>query len=212
MSNARMKKGEEKLLALFCHQPFCHTYCIFVEICGKIGYHRPPMVRGCSDNLTESGKPRPGVSTAWPVGRTRWGPRRGTLLVSGWPGNGPGQHYRLALVGLAAPSRRESLSLLSRVLELDPKNKRARAAIRWGRRRGPSSEPSPGSSPKEDAASGLDPLVADQPTERSSPFTVGIPGRIGLQRDACNRQRPRRRLAVERPPSGSVGSLDPWDC
>jgi len=91
-----------------------------------------------------------------------------------------------ALLWLAwlAPSGRESLSLLSRVLELDPKNERARAAIRWARRRRPGSQPSPGRSPQGDAASGLDPLVADRPKERSSPVTLGIPGRIELLRDA----------------------------
>lgn len=42
----------------------------------------------------------------------------------------------VALLWLAwlAPSREESLALLSRVLELDPTNERARAGIRWARR------------------------------------------------------------------------------
>jgi lipoprotein-anchoring transpeptidase ErfK/SrfK len=42
-----------------------------------------------------------------------------------------------ALLWLAwlAPTQRESLSLLGRALELDPKNERAREAIRWARRR-----------------------------------------------------------------------------
>jgi ABC-type dipeptide/oligopeptide/nickel transport system permease component len=46
----------------------------------------------------------------------------------------------VALLHLAwlAPTRYESLVLLSRVMELDPKNKRARAGIRWARRRPPS--------------------------------------------------------------------------
>ena len=34
-----------------------------------------------------------------------------------------------------APTRQESLSLLARVLDLNPSNERARAAIRWARRR-----------------------------------------------------------------------------
>ena len=97
-----------------------------------------------------------------------------------------------ALLWLAwlAPSRRESLSLLSRVLELDPKNEPARAAICWARRRHPSREPSRSSSPQEDAASGLDPLVADQPKEGSSPFRLGIPGRIALLRDGLQSSEP----------------------
>ena len=42
-----------------------------------------------------------------------------------------------ALLWLAwlAPTRQESLALLSHVLELDPENERARAGIRWARRR-----------------------------------------------------------------------------
>ena len=42
-----------------------------------------------------------------------------------------------ALLWLAwlAPAKRESLTLFSRVLELDPKNEHARAGIRWARRR-----------------------------------------------------------------------------
>ena len=42
-----------------------------------------------------------------------------------------------ALLWLAwlAPTRQESLALLSRVLELDPKNERAHAGVRWARRR-----------------------------------------------------------------------------
>ena len=43
----------------------------------------------------------------------------------------------VALLWLAwlAPTRQESLELLSHVLELDPKNERARAALRWARSR-----------------------------------------------------------------------------
>src|SRR5512136_820724 len=43
----------------------------------------------------------------------------------------------VALLWLAwlAPDREESLVLFSRVLELDPKNERAHAGIRWARRR-----------------------------------------------------------------------------
>ncbi len=64
-----------------------------------------------------------------------------------------------ALLWLAwlAPAQDESLVLLSRVLELDPKNERARAAIRWARCRPSISQDSPG-------APGGDELVgADQP-------------------------------------------------
>jgi lipoprotein-anchoring transpeptidase ErfK/SrfK len=55
-----------------------------------------------------------------------------------------------------APTRHESLALLSRVLELDPKNKRAHAAIRWTRRRPSISQVSP------DVPDGGDLLDADQ--------------------------------------------------
>jgi tetratricopeptide (TPR) repeat protein len=43
----------------------------------------------------------------------------------------------VALLWLAwlAPSREESLALLVQVLEIDPRNERAHAGIRWARRR-----------------------------------------------------------------------------
>lgn len=75
-----------------------------------------------------------------------------------------------ALLWLAwlAPTRHESLVLLSRVLELDPKNERAHAAIRWTRRRPTISQASP------DAPGGDDLFDADQP-----PKVQGIHRLIG---------------------------------
>jgi lipoprotein-anchoring transpeptidase ErfK/SrfK len=64
-----------------------------------------------------------------------------------------------ALLWLAwlAPTRDESLVLLSHVLELDPGNERARAAVRWARRRPSIGRDSP------DAPGGDDLFDADQP-------------------------------------------------
>ncbi len=51
----------------------------------------------------------------------------------------------VALLWLAwlAPSREESMALLVQVLEIDPRNERAHAAIRWARRRPSLSELQP---------------------------------------------------------------------
>ena len=51
----------------------------------------------------------------------------------------------VALLWLAwlAPSREESLALLVQVLEIDPRNERAHAGIRWARRRPSLSELQP---------------------------------------------------------------------
>ncbi len=73
----------------------------------------------------------------------------------------------IALLWLAwlVPSRQESLTLLSRVLELDPKNERARAALRWARRRPPASEGH-----------------TDQPEDESPSPAPELPGRADLLR------------------------------
>jgi lipoprotein-anchoring transpeptidase ErfK/SrfK len=66
-----------------------------------------------------------------------------------------------ALLWLAwlAPTRDESLVLLSHVLELDPGNERAHAAVRWARRRPSTSQDSPG------ASGGADLFEAGQPPQ-----------------------------------------------
>lgn len=65
----------------------------------------------------------------------------------------------IALLWLAwlAPSRQESLALLCRVLELDPKNDHARAGIRWAKRHLPAGK------------SHLDDLGGDDPTGTGHP-------------------------------------------
>ncbi len=72
-----------------------------------------------------------------------------------------------ALLWLAwlAPSQQESMALLGRVLEMEPQNERARAALRWARRR-----------PSTVAAN------AGQPEDDSSPLTPDLPGRADLLR------------------------------
>ena len=81
-----------------------------------------------------------------------------------------------ALLWLAylASSRQESLTLLSRVLELDPKNERARAALRWARRR-----PEAGTGDRQDE---LDPLDVRQLEGESPPSAPEFPGRAELLR------------------------------
>jgi len=70
-----------------------------------------------------------------------------------------------ALLWLAwlATSQQESLTLLSRVLELDPKNERAQAALRWARRRPPTGEG-----------------YADRPESESPPPAPDLPSRADL--------------------------------
>ena len=72
-----------------------------------------------------------------------------------------------ALLWLAwlAPSRQQSLTLLSRVLEMDPQNERARAALRWARRRPPTVDGDAG-----------------QPEDESPPPASELPGRADLLR------------------------------
>jgi lipoprotein-anchoring transpeptidase ErfK/SrfK len=83
----------------------------------------------------------------------------------------------VALLWLAwlAPTQGESLVLLSRVLELDPKNERARAGIRWARRRPLISGASLDAPGGDDLADAHQPLV----TDAAAPFT----GRSELLRD-----------------------------
>lgn len=78
-----------------------------------------------------------------------------------------------ALLWLAwlAPSRRQSLTLLSRVLELDPENKRAQAAIRLARYRPPPVEHTEG-----DVPSGASHFEGGQPVEESPPRSSRLPG------------------------------------
>lgn len=57
----------------------------------------------------------------------------------------PDNTTALLWLGWLAPTKRESLTLFSRVLELDPKNERARAGIRWARRRPSDTLDAPGS-------------------------------------------------------------------
>jgi lipoprotein-anchoring transpeptidase ErfK/SrfK len=87
----------------------------------------------------------------------------------------------IALLWLAwlAPTRGESLVLLSRVLELDPKNERARAGIRWARRRPLISEA------PLDALGGDELADAGQPpaTDAVATSAQGHPGRSELLRD-----------------------------
>jgi ABC-type dipeptide/oligopeptide/nickel transport system permease component len=75
----------------------------------------------------------------------------------------------VALLWLAwlTPNREESLVLFSRVLELDPKNERARAGLRWARRRpapaeGPAAPITPGTSPVAPLAAGLPALPSQR--------------------------------------------------
>ncbi len=74
-----------------------------------------------------------------------------------------------ALLWLAwlAPTRRETLALLSRVLELDPHNEHAQAGLRWARHHPSSSQDSPAKHPQGDAPTGDDLLDAVQPLEPS---------------------------------------------
>jgi lipoprotein-anchoring transpeptidase ErfK/SrfK len=67
-----------------------------------------------------------------------------------------------------APAPQESIALLIRVLELDPKNEHAHAGLRWARRRPPSGEkppdpPSPGSPGGNDS-----PPAAEPPSDPSA--------------------------------------------
>ena len=86
-----------------------------------------------------------------------------------------------ALLWLAwlAPSRRQSLTLLSRVLELDPENERAQAAIRSARHRPPIVELRGGETP-----SGANQFNGGQPVEESPPRSSRPPGRSDLLLDA----------------------------
>lgn len=88
-----------------------------------------------------------------------------------------------ALLWLAwlAPTRQESLVLLSRVLELDPGNERARAALRWARRR-PSSEELtqddvPGNQAQVDAGQQGEELASPKPE---------LPGRADFLQDGLD--------------------------
>jgi lipoprotein-anchoring transpeptidase ErfK/SrfK len=86
----------------------------------------------------------------------------------------------IALLWLAwlVPTQQESLELLSRVLELDPRNEQARAGIRWARRR-----PSIGDSL----------LDADQPSS-----TPDVPGRSDLLRETLAQEKARSGIAAQR--------------
>jgi lipoprotein-anchoring transpeptidase ErfK/SrfK len=83
-----------------------------------------------------------------------------------------------ALLWLAwlAPSQQESLTLISRVLELDPQNERARAALHWARRRPSASH--------GDKPSALDLLDVGQPGGEPPPARPELPSRADLLRDA----------------------------
>ena len=65
-----------------------------------------------------------------------------------------------------APTQQESMALLIRALELDPKNEHARAGLRWARRRPPSDEKPPDPPPSE-GPGGSDSPPATEP--RSDP-------------------------------------------
>ena len=82
-----------------------------------------------------------------------------------------------ALLWLAwlAPSRRQSLTLLSRVLELDPANERAQAAIRWARHRPPIREHTGGAAPSSSSQ-----FDGSHPVEESPPQPSRLPGRTDL--------------------------------
>lgn len=93
-----------------------------------------------------------------------------------------------ALLWLAwlAPSRQESLVLLSRVLELDPGNERARAAIRWARRR-----PSEEATTRDDASGSQVQVDAGQHVGELASPKPELPGRADFLQDALDSEEAR---------------------
>jgi lipoprotein-anchoring transpeptidase ErfK/SrfK len=69
--------------------------------------------------------------------------------------------------GLASAPQ-ESIALLIRVLELDPKNEHAHAGLRWARRRPPSGEEPPDPPPPDGPGGGESPLGAEPPSDPSA--------------------------------------------
>lgn len=88
-----------------------------------------------------------------------------------------------ALLWLAwlAPSRRERLTLLSRVLVLEPENERAQAAIRWARGRPSTMEYTAG-----DPASGEGGIDDGQPSAKLPADVPLLPGRADLLRNTLH--------------------------
>jgi lipoprotein-anchoring transpeptidase ErfK/SrfK len=69
--------------------------------------------------------------------------------------------------GLASAPQ-ESIALLIRVLELDPKNEHAHAGLRWARRRPSSGEEPPDPPPPDDPVEGESPPGAEPPSDPSA--------------------------------------------